>query len=695
MKKIFSFPCCPCTLIVCGCLCAASHLALAQTPTAPVTPDLPEIVVTGNPFQSKDLSTPVERLSGAALLQRPSGGLGETLSGLPGVASSYFGSTASRPIIRGLDGDRIRILSNGASSSDASSLSFDHAVAVHPLAMESVEVVRGPAALMYGGSAVGGVVNMLDNRIAKSAVFDEKGGKLGRVQMGLASGNKERMGAALLETGTDKYALHLDAFGNKSGEVNAPLSLSCTQNSVTRVQNKICNSQAETIGGAMGGSVFLSQGYVGASVQRTQQQYGSPVEANVNLKMESTTYRLEGERRGLSLMGGLVQGISGHVVSHNYQHREINAGAVATTFKSEGMDSKLQARLAPYKLGTNSVETLLGWQRERINFVAEGDEAFVPRTLTQSQALYGLQELNAPWGKLTAGARLERADVNSLGIDGNGNFTPAQRSLSASSYALGSLFKLAGALQGLSASADLARTGRIPKDYELYANGEHAATGSFERGNANLAVERSTHLELGLKWQGERRFDKTSLNVFTTRYDNYIFLQATGANSNAGNPVFQFAATPARFSGWEWAGNKRIVQATSAQPRSLDVEARVSSVQATNTATHQPLPRIAPQRMGLDWTVSQDAWKMSVGADRSAEQNRVATHQPATAGYTLWNAGLSYEQKRTAGRALWFAKLRNATNALAYPATSILTQTAPGRVPLPGRSVQLGVQVSF
>lgn len=695
MKKIFSFPCCPCTLIVCGCLCAASHLALAQTSTAPVTPDLPEIVVTGNPFQSKDLSTPVERLSGAALLQRPSGGLGETLSGLPGVASSYFGSTASRPIIRGLDGDRIRILSNGASSGDASSLSFDHAVAVHPLAMESVEVVRGPAALMYGGSAVGGVVNMLDNRIAKSAVFDEKGGKLGRVQMGLASGNKERMGAALLETGTDKYALHLDAFGNKSGEVNAPLPLSCTQNSVTRVQNKICNSQAETTGGAMGGSVFLSQGYVGASVQRTQQQYGSPVEANVNLKMESTTYRLEGERRGLSLMGGLVQGISGHVVSHNYQHREINAGAVATTFKSEGMDSKLQARLAPYMLGTNSVETLLGWQRERINFVAEGDEAFVPRTLTQSQALYGLQELNAPWGKLTAGARLERADVNSLGIDGNGNFTPAQRSLSASSYALGSLFKLAGALQGLSVSADLARTGRIPKDYELYANGEHAATGSFERGNANLAVERSTHLELGLKWQGERRFDKTSLNVFTTRYDNYIFLQATGANSNAGNPVFQFAATPARFSGWEWAGNKRIVQATSAQPRSLDVEARVSSVQATNTATHQPLPRIAPQRMGLDWTVSQDAWKMSVGADRSAEQNRVATHQPATAGYTLWNAGLSYEQKRSAGRALWFAKLRNATNALAYPATSILTQTAPGRVPLPGRSVQLGVQVSF
>ena len=695
MKKILLFPNQVCRVIACGCLCMASQLALAQTPTPPASTELHEIVVTGNPFQSKALSIPVERLSGDALLQRPTGGLGETLSGLPGVSSSYFGGAASRPIIRGLDGDRIRILNNGAASSDASGLSFDHAVAAHPLAMESVEVVRGPAVLMYGGSAVGGVVNMLDNRIAKSAVFDEKGGKLGRVQIGLASGNKERTGAALLETGTDKYALHLDAFGNKSGEVNAPLPLGCTQDSVTRVQNKICNSQASVSGGAVGASVFLHQGYVGASVQRTQQQYGSPAEADVNLKMEDTTYRLEGELRSLGWMGGWVEGISAYLVNHNYQHREINAGAVATTFKSSGWDSKLQARLGQFKLGANSVESIVGWQREQIHFVAEGAEAFVPRTATQSQALYGLQELNAPHYKLTAGARFERVSVNSLGIDGNAVFTPAQRSLSASSYALGSLFKLNGVVQGLTATADLARTGRVPKDYELYAQGEHAATGAYELGHADLAVERSTHLELGLKWQGERRFDKTSLSVFRTRYDNYIFLQATGADSEEGNPVFQFAATPARFLGWEWTGQTRLVQATALQPRSLDVAARIGVVEATHTATNLPLPRIAPQRMGLDWTLTQNAWKLSLGADRSAAQNRVAANQPTTAGYTLWQMGLSFDHKSAAGRALWFAKLRNATNALAYPASSILTQTAPGRVPLPGRSLQLGVQLSF
>lgn len=672
--------------------CAAHNASQAQSQPTTQTPNVAEIVVTGNPFQSREIGAPVERLSGDALLQRPSGGLGETLAGLLGVSSTYFGSTASRPIIRGLDGDRIRILNNGAASNDVSGLSFDHAVASSPLATESVEVLRGPAALMYGGSAVGGVVNMIDNRIAKKAAFDEKGGKLGRVQMDLASGNKERTGAVLLETGTDKYALHLDVFGNKSGEVNAPLPLSCTQNSVTRTQNKICNTQSETAGGAMGASVFLNQGHIGASVQSTRQQYGSPAEANVNLKMDSMTYRVEGEKRGLS---GWVQGISGHVVNHNYQHRELNAGIVSTTFKSAGTDGRLQARLASLSVGTSAIETVLGLQRERINFMADGSEAYVPRTMTQSQALYGLQELNAPWGKLTAGARLDRAQINSLGIDGNTNFSPDQRSLSARSYALGSLFKMDGIAQGLTASADLARTGRIPKDYELYANGEHAATGTFERGNANLAAEHSTHMELGLKWQGESRFDRTRLNIFNTRYDNYVFLRDTGTTSTAGNSIFEFTATPARFSGWEWAGQTRLVQATAQQPRSLDVQARISSVEATNTATNLPLPRIAPQRMGLDWTVTQNFLKLSLGADRSSAQHRVAANQPVTAGYTLWTAGVSYDQKTTAGRALWFAKLRNATNALAYPATSILTQTAPGRVPLPGRSLQMGVQVSF
>ncbi len=673
-------------------LAAPLHLALAQS----VTPsELPEVVVTAPSSPSTQLGASVDRLEGEALLQSPTGGLGQTLSGLVGVSSSYFGSTASRPIIRGLDGDRIRILNNGAALNDVSGLSYDHAVASSPLAMERVEVVRGPAALMYGGSGAGGVVNMLDSRIAKQALFDEKGGQLGKVRMGLAGAGQERMGVAMIETGDDRFALHLDAFGNKTGEVNAPLPLQCTQNGVTRIQNKICNTQADTAGGAMGGSVFFDQGYLGASVQRTRQQYGSPAEADVGINMENASYRLEGEKRALHWMGGLIQSVSGHIVSHSYQHRELAEGEVATTFKSTGMDGKLQAKLAPLKLGAGEVKTALGWQRESVNLSAQGSETFMPRTLTQTQALYGLQELHHDWGKLSAGLRMERADVNSLGIEGDANFTPAQRSLSASSYALGGLFKLNQVVPGLTATADLARTGRIPKDYELYANGNHAATGAYERGNAHLPVERSTHQEIGLQWQGERRFDKASLSIFRTRYDNYLMLQSTGQTSTQGTPIFQFAAAAVHFSGWEWTGRTRLVQASPGQPRSVDVALRMSSVQATEQATGTPLARIAPTRTGLDWTLAQGAAKWTLGADRSAAQNRVAADQPVTAGYTLWTLGFSYEQRAKQTQALWFAKLDNASNAMAYPATSILTQTAPGRVPLPGRTLRLGVQFSF
>jgi iron complex outermembrane receptor protein len=667
--------------------CFSSSFAWAQ---------VPEIVVTSNPFQAKELSTPVERLSGDALVLRQAGSLGETLSGLAGVSSTYFGGTASRPVIRGLDGDRIRILSNGAASSDVSGLSFDHAVADSPLAAESIEIVRGPAALIYGGAAVGGVVNMLDNRIAKNAQFDDKGGLLGKVQLGLGAGSQERQTAALLETGTDKYALHLDVFSRKANEASVPTGLSCKQNGVTRVQNKLCNSQAEAAGGALGGSLLFANGHLGASIQNTKQHYGSAVEDEVTLKMNSLRFKIEGEQRDLSALGGLVKEISGHLVRHNYQHQEFDAGILGTTFKNQGQEAKLQARLRSGEFAAGKLETALGVAQERIDFVANGTEAYVPITQTRTQSLYAVQELTHRIGKLTAGVRRDQTQVDSKGLDSKPIFVPAQRSLSASSYALGGVWKLESVAKGLTLTADWASTGRIPKDYELYADGRHVATGLYERGNVDLAVERSVHRELGLRWVGSRKTDKASLNIYNTRYSNYIYLQDTGAvDAMSGKHIHESTATPARFSGWEWTGGKRLVAASALQPQSLDVEARISQVTAVQTLTGEALPRIAPKRMGADLIGKVNHWQWRLGADYNAAQNRIPTGQLAVGGYTLWNASLNYQQKSSLGRALWFAKLDNATNQLAYPATSILTQTALGRVPLPGRSLRLGVQLAF
>ena len=168
--------------------CGAVH-AQATAPAQATT--LKEITITGNPLGAADLIAPAVSFSGAALLLRSKTTLGETLDGLPGVSSSYFGPNASRPISRGQNGDRIRILNNSGALLDASGLNFDHAVTVDPISIERIEVLRGPGALQYGGSAVGGVVNVIDNRIPRETLFDAKGGVSGKLDLGLATGSRQ------------------------------------------------------------------------------------------------------------------------------------------------------------------------------------------------------------------------------------------------------------------------------------------------------------------------------------------------------------------------------------------------------------------------------------------------------------------------------------------------------------------------
>ena len=183
---------------------AALHCSVASAQVPAAAPELKAITITGNPLGATDLIAPAAQYSGAGLLLRSKTTLGETLDGTPGVSSTYFGPNASRPIIRGLDGDRIRILNNSGSLLDVSSLSYDHAVTADPISMERIEVLRGPGALMYGGNAVGGVVNVIDNRIPREALFDEKGGIGGKADGGLATANRERGTGLLLEGGNHR-----------------------------------------------------------------------------------------------------------------------------------------------------------------------------------------------------------------------------------------------------------------------------------------------------------------------------------------------------------------------------------------------------------------------------------------------------------------------------------------------------------
>jgi len=660
------------SLVFIGVLPAA---VLAQsTPTS-----LPEVTVTGNPLGSSDLIAPATQLSGTDLLLRAKTSLGETLSGMPGVSSTYFGPNASRPIIRGLDGDRIRILNNGGGSMDVSSLSYDHAVTLDPLSIERIEVLRGPGALLYGGSAVGGVVNVIDNRIARQPQFSEKGGVSGKADLNFATGNSERGKGVLLEAGNTRYQLHVDAFDRKTGDVRVPIALPCTPNGMTTTQRKICNSASDTSGQALGGSLFFDNGYLGASATNYKSTYGTVAEDDVNIGMKSNRYALEGELRNL---GGFIQSVKGQYSQTDYTHTEFADGAAETVFKNKGSDLRLEARLA--KRG--NFDGMFGFQTQSNRFSAAGGEAFAPYSKTDQTAVFAYEEMATSWGKLSLGGRLESVRVESFGNpDRPGDFIVGARNFNAGSYALGSLWNVA---PGWKLTSNLAYTERAPKDYELFANGRHIATAAFEKGDDALNKEKSGNLDVGAAWKaGANRF---SVNGYMSRFQNYIALSSTGG-TEGGLPLYQYEQVRARFVGLESSGNIRLLQSTS----TLDLALRGDVVRATNQDSGQALPRIAPWRVGSTLLWGSGAWGANVGFDHSGAQSRVPATDRATAAYTLWNLAGTYRMKAGAASLLWFARLDNLTNQLAYSASSVLTSTAFPKAPMPGRSLKVGLQASF
>ncbi len=638
---------------------------------------LEAVTVTGNPLGTQDQIAPVVRIERDELLLRTRSTLGETLDGVPGVSSTYFGPNASRPVIRGLDGDRIRILNNGGGSQDVSSLSYDHAVTIEPLLVERIEVLRGPATLQYGGSAVGGVVNVIDSRIHREALFDAQGGVSGKADVGAATGNREQSGAVLLDAGNQRYTLHVDAMSRNTQDVSVPVDLACTRGGVTTTARRICNSASQSWGGAVGGTLYFDRGYLGASLSTQDTNYGTVAEDDVNIAMRSNRLAIEGEVRDL---GGPLQSVKAQFTRNDYRHTEFNASVPGTLFQSQGNELRLQARHA--RLG--ALDGVLGLQLEHSEFSADGTEAYAPYSRTRQGAVFAHEELATAWGKLSAGARLESVRVESLGHPTLATFAPASRSYTPSSQALGMLWNVAPQWQ---LTGNLSWNERAPKDYELYANGEHVATNAFEIGNPDLDKERSSNVDLGLGFK--RGAHRAQLQVFQHQFSNYISLEAS--NLAATPPEYRYTQVQARFTGVEASGNIRLLE----RGGTLDLGLRADSVRAENTSTGQALPRIAPLRLGGTLAWSRGAWGTRLGVDHFAAQDRVPEGQLTTGAYTLWNAALTYRTRASGSQLLWYARLDNAGDTLAYSSSSILTQTAAGKAPLPGRSLKVGVQLSF
>ncbi|MFJ4372080.1 TonB-dependent receptor [Pseudomonas japonica] len=672
----------------------AVALWLASTSTQAL--ELQPQVITANPLGNAQLATPSSVLEGDRLLLEQKGSLGETLNGEPGVSSTWFGPGASRPIIRGLDGDRIRLLRNGVGALDASSLSYDHAVPLDPVNVERVEIVRGPAALLYGGSAIGGVVNTFDNRIPTAAIEGIHGA--GELRYGGA--DTTRSSAGKLEAGDGTFALHLDANSRQFNDLRIPgyaQSAKVRDADAPGSRHRLENSDGRQDGGAVGGSYTWEHGYTGVSYSRYDANYGSVAEPGVRLAMEQDHYGFASEIRDLQ---GPFSSLKIDLGYTDYEHRELEQGEVHTTFKNKGYEARVEARHQP--LGP--LEGVIGAQVSRNEFSALGEEAFVPQTDTDSLALFLLEQWQASERlNLSLGGRLEhtRVDPDSQGSE---RFADADRasSFTAASLSSGALYQLTPVW---SLAASLGYTERAPTFYELYANGAHVATGSYEVGDPNLAKEKAIASDLALRFDNGTH--KGSVGVFYSHFRNYIGLLASGEvreghdhdhddeahdhdheHAAEGVPEYLYRGVRARFYGIEAQDRWQLLENRYG---SFALELSGDYTRAKNLDSGEDLPRIAPLRLnsGLLWNL--DHWQARIDVQHAASQQRKPANETSTDGYTTLGASVGY--RFNVGESDWLAFVRgeNLTDQTVRYASSILRDIAPA----PGRSVEVGLRTTF
>lgn len=640
---------------------------------------LDRVVVTASPLGRTlfELAAPVTVLADEELAFRQQATLGETLALQPGITSTYFGPNASRPVIRGLDGDRIRILQNGVGMLDASGTSVDHAVSSDPLTIKSVEVVRGPASLLYGSSAVGGVVNVIDNRIPDVRLESPVSGT---VEGRYGSADSLRSGGAVVEGGHKGWNYHLDGFSRESEDLRIPgfarsERLRLLDPQPTEAENRLPNSAGKADGGAFGGSYIGTKGWIGASVSGFNNRYGTVAEPDVTIRLHQRRVDVAGEATDPFEK---IKAIRFKLGVSDYKHTEYAGPDVGTVFKNRGYDGRLEVTHA----AIGRFEGAIGFQSQLSNFSASGDEAFLPATETLVNSGFVFEEVKFDKFRFEFGARLDHQDVTS---SDDPNFGPGQsREFTTGSGSAGIVYTPTDVW---STALSVAYTQRAPNYQELFANGPHLATDAFEVGDPTLDPEHS--LGLDLTFRKRTGFVTGSIGGFYNRFRNFIALSPTGGIDPVNNlPIFTYGGVPAEFYGGEAEVLFHLVET---QPRQFHLELRADWVEASNRGTGEPLPRIAPLRFGGALIFKQHSFRARLEALRSDYQGRVAANETATDGHTLVNLGLSYGFGT--GKVQWeaFVKGSNLLDEEIRGHSSFLKDIAPQA----GRGATLGLRASF
>jgi iron complex outermembrane recepter protein len=631
-------------------ICAASFAALGVGPALAAEATVGEVVVTAAPYAVSldSATTNIDILKRDDLEAAVSSGLGDVLAGLPGVRSSFFGPGASRPVIRGLSGPRVMVLTNRVGMIDASGLSPDHQVASDPQEAERIELLRGPAALAYGGSAIGGVVNIIDGRIADSY----QAGVHGRALASYSSGDEGRQVSGALQAGAnDRWMVSLDGVHRATKDYGAPTG-------------KVANSHVTLDAFGAGVSYVADGGWGGVAIKRTETDYGSPAEADVTIALKQTRVDARG---GLDLAAGPFASLKWTGGWADYEHTEFEGAEAGTTFLSKGFEGRLEL-VQRERDGWQGAFGVQGLSRD---FDVIGEEALIPKTKITEAGVFTLQRLDREsWG-VEGGLRLDRRKLDS--VAGERTFHNVSASVA------GFVRPADGWFLALAA----ARASRAPTEEELFSDGPHPATGAYEVGDAALGKEVSYSLDATAHYSNDRwSFD---LHGFAARYDNFIDLVPTGVvDADSGFQVFRFVEGGARFRGAE---AEVSYAAWRDGDRSLTLEASGDVVRGTTD--NGPAARTPPYAATVRAVFEAPRWTGTLEARRVGEQDRLAPGETSTDGYTQVNVSLVL---RPWGEELKiFLDARNLTDALAREHASFLKDVAP----LPGRSVRVGLGYRF
>jgi iron complex outermembrane recepter protein len=652
---------------------------------------LDDYVVSAGPIARpiEDFASPFSALDSDAIQRESGHTLGDLLDGQPGVTSTSFGGGASRPIIRGFDGPRVRILDSGIEALDVSSTSPDHAVATEPLLIERVEVLRGPSTLLYGSSAIGGVVNVIGREIPRSPVT-EPGTVEGGVEASQDTASDGETFLGYAKTGGENWAISVTGLQREREDYEIPgdAESSHDDDDEEAVSGTLENSFVETDAYSIGGTWFFDQGsYFGVSFSSYESQYGVPghshghhdedddddhdeeEEESVSIDLDRKRYDAE-----LVLIEPLdwIEAARFRLGYTDYAHTEFEGDETGTLFENEGWEFRGEIAHGPLTIFDEGVA---GIQLSDTDFSAIGDEAFTPPATTRNQAFFISEHIHGNALHWDFGARIEHQSVDPDGISGSYSDT-------ALSVAASVIWEFA---EDQSLALSLQRSQRHASSTELYADGPHLATEQYEIGDPDLDLETAYGLDLRYSYSGKDW--SATVSVFYTYFEDFIFAEETGAELDE-LPVFQFTAVDAVFWGFEAEVDYLAYQSGDT---SLSLGLLADYVQAEDDNANEDLPRIPPLRVGGKVRLDHGPWSAGLLLRHNFEQSDTAPNESDSDSFTELELDLSHRFTVRGGEWTLFAQAKNLLDEEIRHHTSFLKDVAPQ----PGRSVRVGIRYEF